>query len=138
MDLSSLLGILSYAVTVVAASSATWALVRRHYTKKLSAMSARHTQSQQTSTRLIQEAKRQIGQLHKDLASARAEAQHWRDQRPVAAQPAAVPTGASDAVRQSLAATLAEGESAHRAPRDGFADTLPILDFPSDTTFGLH
>jgi hypothetical protein len=107
-----------------------WAWMHARYKKRLTVQKARHVQSQQTSSRLMLEAKRQVAQLNKDLAAARLAVKLAVQAR---AAPARVPAAVTQTSRRvDMPTTRTE------LPVDGFADTLPSLQFSADKTFGLH
>ena len=107
-----------------------WAWMHARYKKRLASEKARHVQFQQASSRFMLEAKRQVAQLNKDLAAARLAVKLAVQAR---AAPARVPAAVTQTSRRvDMPTTRAQ------LPVDGFADTLPSLQFSADTTFGLH
>ena len=119
-----------YAVTHGLAMALVWAVLRVHHRKRLAAVKARHNQSQQAASNLIHEAKRQLAQLNKDLAAAR-----------LATKLATQTRAAAPRVPMPVPATAKRPEAAASRPQlpvDGFADTLPSLQFSPETNFGFH
>jgi len=106
-----------------------WAWMHARYKKRLAVQKARHVQFQQASSRFMLEAKRQVAQLNKDLAAARLAVKLAVQAR---AAPARVPAAVQTTRRVDMPTTRTQ------LPVDGFADTLPSLQFSSDTTLGLH
>ena len=107
-----------------------WAWMHARYKKRLAVQKARHVQFQQASSRLMLEAKRQVAQLNKDLAAARLAVKLAVQER---AAPARMPATVKQTTKRIDVAT-----TRMQLPVDGFADTLPSLQFSSDTTFGPH
>ena len=107
-----------------------WAWTHARYKKRLAFEKARHVQYQQASSRFMLEAKRQVAQLNKDLAAARLAVKLAVQER---AAPARVPATVKQTTKRIDVATTRT-----QLPVDGFADTLPSLQFSADTTFGLH
>ena len=121
-----------YAVTHGLAMAFVWAVLRVHHRNRLDAVKARHNRSQQAASNLIHEAKRQLAQLNKDLAAARLAtklATQTRAAAPRVPMPMPVPATAK---RPEAAAPPPQ------LPVDGFADTLPSLQFSPETNFGFH
>lgn len=101
-----------------------WIVLRSRYLDGLNKQRTRHALQLQTAGQHIDQAKRQIAQLQLDLTGARSQLAR------IAARQAQVTTSpASDA----QAARRETGASARRGePFDGFADTLPALQYPHD------
>src|SRR5882762_8765409 len=107
-----------------------WAWMHARYKKRLASEKARYVQFQQASSRFMLEAKRQVAQLNTDLAAARLAVKRAVQER---AAPARTPATVKQTTKRIDVATTRT-----QLPVDGFADTLPSLQFSADTTFGLH
>lgn len=101
-----------------------WWIMRTGERKRLAAARARHREAEQSAAKLLQQTRKQITQLQQELAATRLQ------QARRAVRPAAVTPPMPDA-RESLLAMLDKSPpSRHALPVDGFADTLPSLQFP--------
>jgi hypothetical protein len=108
---------------------AEWAILRAVYRKRMAAVRARHLQMERSAVQFGQQAKRQIGQLQQELAAARLEAKHAAHARAE--------------VRAAVAAASPAGKgkpapSRPQLPVDGFADTLPLLQFGTEANQRLQ
>ena len=103
-----------------------WAVLRTKYRNGLTKQRARHVQQQQTASGHLEQAKRQIGQLQDALAAARRQVkQHTMD--------GAASLQSRSRAKEALQRTLDDASALRRRlPPDGFADTLPSLQFPHD------
>ena len=108
-----------------------WIITSRMHRRRLEQANARHAKAQQASSRFMQQAKKQIAQLQQELAASRLEVARLTRQQDRAGQQAA----ARQVLRESLASLAADPPA---PPADGFADTLPSLQFPPDSVFGTH
>jgi acetate kinase len=109
-----------------------WIITSRMHRRRLEQANARHAEAQQASSRFMQQAKKQIAQLQQELAASRLEVARLTRQQDRAGQQQAA---ARQVLRESLASLAADGPA---PPADGFADTLPSLQFPPDSVFGTH
>lgn len=108
-----------------------WAITRRVHRRRIELANARHAEAQQTSSRFMQQAKKQIAQLQQELAASRLELSRLTREQERADQ--------HEAARQVLRASLdSESANPRPLPADGFADTLPSLQFPPDSVLGTH
>jgi hypothetical protein len=120
MNTNTIVLLAGLAVAMIA--SAQWVLLRSRYLAGLTKQRARHTQQMQTAGLNIEQAKRQIAQLQLDLGDARSQlARH------AARQAAAVRALSAAPAREEGHAIPPRGQ-----PFDGFADTLPSLQYPHD------
>jgi hypothetical protein len=103
-----------------------WWATRKAHQKKIAMVRARHLKAQQEADKLLQMSRQQNVQLQQELAMARLAVK--RPQRePAAPAPAAAPK--VDA-RSALMKILDEAPSSrHAPPKDGFAETMPSLQF---------
>lgn len=101
-----------------------WWWLRRLHGRRIARQHLRHVQQQQTVNRNLEQAKRQIEQLQHDLAAARLQIKRLSVH--------AVNTQQQSRAREALQRTLDEAAqaTARRAPTDGFADTLPLPQYP--------
>lgn len=105
-----------------------WWAVRRSYRRRLLALQARRQLDLQMAARLLAHSKHQVTQLQKEVALLRPQAAR-------AAQKAVGPAARSVATNEALSRMLDETKPARALPpADGFADTLPSLQF-ANTTF---
>ena len=94
-----------------------WTLLRTKHRSELSRQRARHVQQQQATSRDIEQAKRQIGQLQHDLAAARLQVKQLSTGR-------AAPSQGDSRVKETLNRMLDDVSASRRhLPIDGFADT---------------
>jgi hypothetical protein len=123
-----------YAVALVAVVAvAQWRVMSKLHLKRLAAVRAKHQNAQQSAATLLQQARQQTAQVQQELAAAREAAK--LGQTTARARAAAADKSAA---RQRLNRMLDDGAAARPAlPVDGFADTLPSLQFAASTTFGL-
>ncbi|WP_280152694.1 hypothetical protein [Piscinibacter sp. XHJ-5] len=113
--------------TATVSAGLQWAISSRLHRKRLERACARHAEAQETSIRFMQQAKKQIAQLQQELATAR--------QQTTRLTRAQEREAARDVLRQSMD----ESPPARPLrPVDGFADTLPSLQFPADSLLGTH
>jgi hypothetical protein len=118
--------------TVTVSVALQWAITRTLHRKRLAKVSARHAEAQQTSSRFMQQAKKQIAQLQQELAASRLEVTRLsREQERTEKRQTAM-----KALDQSLEDTVLLPRRS--LPKDGFADTLPSLQFPPDSRLGTH
>lgn len=109
-----------------------WRVMQSLHRKRLAAVRARHQSAQQSAATLLQQARQQTAQVQQELAAAREAAKLGR----TTARARAVADSA--AARQRLNRMLDDAPLAGRGlPLDGFADTLPSMQFAASTTFGL-
>jgi F0F1-type ATP synthase membrane subunit b/b' len=109
-----------------------WRVMSKLHLKRLAAVRAKHQSAQQSVATLLQQARQQTAQVQQELAAAREAAK--------LGQTTARARAAADksAARQRLNRMLDDGAEARPAlPKDGFADTLPSMQFAASTTFGL-
>lgn len=102
-----------------------WVLLRSRYLDGLNKQRTRHAQQLQTASQHIEQAKRQIAQLQLDLGNTRSQLARIAARQAAAARPAID----AQAGRREAGVTARRGE-----PFDGFADTLPALQYPHDST----
>jgi hypothetical protein len=103
-----------------------WAMNRFHRRARVAA-ERRHVKAQQSTARMLQQAKEQVAQLQKALA-----AEQLKAARVPRAQPR-TSTGSS-AARKTLTETLDETSASRKEPpANGFADTLPAPQFPHES-----
>lgn len=108
-----------------------WWLMRTLHLRRLAAVRARHQSLQQSAAKLLQQAREQTVQVQQELEAARQAARL----RATTQAPRAV---VSVTARERLNKMLDEAPQTRRAlPADGFADTLPSLQFAPSTSFGL-
>ncbi len=107
------------ALALGVAVSLQWAVLRTKYRSELTRQRARHVQQRHTTSRDLEQFKRQIGQLQHDLAAARMQAKRN-------AQDGAALQRSRSRAREELLRTLDDATTTRRGlPIDGFADTLP-------------
>ncbi|WP_372529142.1 hypothetical protein [Piscinibacter sp.] len=107
-----------------------WWAMRRIHRKNLAAERARRLSAQQAATKLLHQTRQQIAQLQQELAAARLAAK--RPPRPALPRPTRIPTA-----RDSLMKILDEApQPARGLPPDGFAETMPSLQFPHASQYG--
>jgi len=102
--------------------AAQWSFHRALQRKALDGLKSRHLQQQLNVKGKLEQARRQIAQLQQELAAARLELKQRRDR---AASQAAAATS-----KEALSRQLDAAPARPRLPVDGFADTLPSLQFP--------
>jgi hypothetical protein len=108
-----------------------WWILRKLHLKQLAAVRARHQSAQQSAATLLQQARLQTAQVQQALVAAREAAK--RRQRPATARSPVTATA-----RERLNKMLDDAAQTQPAlPVDGFADTMPSLQFAPSTTFGL-
>ena len=100
-----------------------WVLLRSNYLKAIARQRARHQHQQQATQTQLELAKQQIGRLQHDLSITR-----MHVKRQVAREQAVAPQ------REQPQAPAPR----HAMPPDGFADTLPSLQFPHDVSLLKH
>ncbi|WOB09605.1 hypothetical protein [Piscinibacter gummiphilus] len=104
-----------------------WIVLRSRYLDGLNKQRTRHALQLQTAGQHIEQAKRQIAQLQLDLTGARSQlARIAARQHQMAVAPAR-PASDAQAARRDAGVAARRGE-----PFDGFADTLPALQYPHD------
>ena len=105
-----------------------WIVLRSRYLDGLNKQRTRHALQLQTAGQHIEQAKRQIAQLQLDLGGARSQlARIAARQHQQAATPVRAAAADAQAARREAGVTAKRGE-----PFDGFADTLPALQYPHD------
>lgn len=104
---------------------AQWVLLRSRYLDGLNEQRARHAQQLHTAGQYIEQAKRQIAQLQMDLGTTRSQLARLTARHGAALQAARQATAAP--AREDTRPAPRRGE-----PFDGFADTLPALQYPHD------
>lgn len=105
-----------------------WIVLRSRYLDGLSQQRTRHAQQLQTAGQHIEQAKRQIAQLQLDLGNTRSQlARIAARHASVAAAVQARPAHDAQTARREAGVAAKRGE-----PFDGFADTLPALQYPHD------
>jgi hypothetical protein len=117
---------------VAVVALAQWRVMSRLHLRHLAAVRAKHQSAQQSTATLLQQARQQTAQVQQELAAAREAAK--------LGQTTARARAASGSVvaRQRLNKMLDDAPLSARAlPADGFADTLPSMQFAASTTFGL-
>jgi len=114
---------IALAAAAVALVVAQWIFHRSLQRKALDALKSRHLQQQLNVKGKLDQAKRQIAQLQQELAASRLELKQRRER----AAPPPLPPVPS---REELSRQLDEAPSRPRLPIDGFADTLPSLQYP--------
>jgi hypothetical protein len=108
-----------------------WWMLRRIHRKNIAEMRLRHLNAQESIGSLLQQARQQLQRTQAELAELRAIAK--AKTRPTASRSA---PGA--AVRDRLNKMLDSApERGKRLPVDGFADTLPSLQFAQSSSFDL-
>jgi hypothetical protein len=100
-----------------------WFVLRSRYLAAITLQRTRHQHQQQVTQQQLELAKQQIARLQNDLSIARMQVK-----RQVAREQAVVP---QRALNEAPAAR-------HALPPDGFADTLPALQFPHDISLLKH
>lgn len=106
---------------------AQWIVLRSRYLAGLTQQRARHAQQMQTAGQHIEQAKRQIAQLQLDLGNTRSQLARLASRQLNTTASPARPSGDAQAARREAGVTAKRGE-----PFDGFADTLPALQYPHD------
>ena len=104
-----------------------WIVLRSRYLDGLNKQRTRHSLQLQTAGQHIEQAKRQIAQLQLDLGGARSQLARLAARQANANAIAARPASDAQAARREAGVTAKRGE-----PFDGFADTLPALQYPHD------
>lgn len=105
---------------------AQWIVLRSRYLDGLNKQRTRHALQLQTAGQHIEQAKRQIAQLQLDLGGARSQLARIAARQHQLAAPVRAAADAQCA-RREAGVTAKRGE-----PFDGFADTLPALQYPHD------
>lgn len=102
-----------------------WWATRRLHRRNLAVARARHLSAQQAAAKLLQQTRQQVAQLQRELAAARLSARRMPRSRPPDRPRDVVPGALDDA-------------SAHMPalPVDGFAETMPSLQFSHTSAFG--
>ncbi len=109
-----------------------WRVMNSLHLKHLAAVRAKHQSAQQSAATMLQQARQQMAQVQQELAAAREAVK--LGQTTARARAASGNTVA----RQRLNKMLDDAPLSARAlPVDGFADTLPSMQFAPSTTFGL-
>lgn len=109
-----------------------WRVMSHLHLKRLATVRAKHQSAQQSAATLLQQARQQTAQVQQELAAAREAAK--LGQTTARARAAAADKSAA---RQRLNRMLDDGAARPALPKDGFADTLPSMQFAASTTFGL-
>src|SRR4051794_16050548 len=108
--------------TLAPAALLQWWATRAIHRKRVAAVQAKHLKSQQAADKMLQQSRRQNAQLAQELAAARLSMK--RPQRVES-----VPSTRADA-RDALMKILDEAPPSRRIlPVDGFAETMPSLQF---------
>jgi len=124
MQLTDLL--VAGAIVVPVAVLQWWAMNRFHR-RALVLAERRYVKAQQSTARMLQQSREQVAQLQKALA-----AEQLKSGRTSRAQPR--PTTSASAPRVTVTKGPAEAPSARKeTPANGFADTLPALQFPQES-----
>ncbi|HET7791748.1 MAG TPA: hypothetical protein VFL64_00065 [Rhizobacter sp.] len=108
-----------------AALVAQWVVLRARYLKGLTQQRTRHQQLQQATQQQLGLAKQQISRLQNDLNITRMQVKRQASREPARA-----------VVQQMLVEEPATMPM--RPPANGFADTLPQLQFPHDASLLQH
>jgi hypothetical protein len=108
-------------VTTLVAALQWWATHLIHR-KRLARAQARHLKAQQSTDKMLQQSRQQNTQLQQELAAARLAMK--RHQRPQATPAAPVPDA-----RAALMKILDQAPQRRTLPVDGFAETMPSLQF---------
>ncbi|MGY4830410.1 hypothetical protein ACVNIS_17705 [Sphaerotilaceae bacterium SBD11-9] len=103
-----------------------WIVLRSRYLDGLVKQRTRHAQQLQLAGQHIEQAKRQIAQLQRDLSTTKSQLARHLTRETLAAGRRAPPGAASQAPREEAP------PSRPGQPFDGFADTLPSLQYPHD------
>ncbi|HEY0821291.1 MAG TPA: hypothetical protein VGD46_21110 [Rhizobacter sp.] len=124
MDATALLWLAGVVLALI--TFAQWVLLRARYLDAVTQQRARHALQMQNASQYMDQARKQIAQLQSDLGIARSQLARHAARAAVAARErsahAAVQTQRSE-----------ERPPARRGePFDGFADTLPSLQYPHD------
>ncbi len=107
-----------------------WWATREIHRKRLAALQARHVKAQQSADVLLQQSRQQNTQLQLELAAARLAVKRLPRGEPSAPRP-------NPPSRDTLMRILDEAPAArHRPPPDGFAETMPSMQFPHGSAFG--
>jgi len=108
-----------------------WWVMRSIHRRRLAEVRARHQNAQQAAATLLQQARQQTAQVQLELAAAREAIKRRANAAPARAT-------ASAMARERLNKLLDEAPEAQDAlPPNGFADTLPSMQFAPSTSFGL-
>ncbi|HET7793707.1 MAG TPA: hypothetical protein VFL64_10020 [Rhizobacter sp.] len=113
-------------VLLVVVTLGQWIFLRSRYLDGLAKQRARHAQQLQLAGQHIEQAKRQIAQLQRDLSATKSQLARHLTRETMAAGRRAPPAAVSQTPREEAAPTR-PGQ-----PFDGFADTLPSLQYPHD------
>jgi hypothetical protein len=104
-----------------------WWAVSQFYRRRLLTLQARRRLDMQTAARLLAQSKQQVAQLQQEVALLRPQAVR-------AAQGVAGPVARRTAANESLSKMLEAPQPPRPRPTaDAFADTLPSLQFTSET-----
>jgi ABC-type nickel/cobalt efflux system permease component RcnA len=108
-----------------------WWVMRTIHLKRLAEVRARHHSAQQAAATLLQQARQQTALVQLELAAAREAIKRRAN--------AALPRPTAGAIaRERLNKLLDEASAAQDAlPPNGFADTMPSMQFAPSTSFGL-
>ena len=108
-----------------------WWATRLFHRKRLARTHARYVKAQQSADKLLQQSRHQNLQLQQELAAARLAVKRTQREQAPARSP-------SLDARNALMKILDEAPAAKRAlPIDGFAETMPSLQFPSSAMGSL-
>jgi len=97
-----------------------WTVLRMVYRNELTKQRARRVEQQQTASRYIEQARRQIGQLQHELAAARLQVKRLSMDR-------AAPPQSDSRAKEALHRMLDDASASRpHLPPDGFAETQPL------------
>ena len=102
-----------------------WWATRRIHRKHLAVARARYLSAQHGAAKMLQQSRQQITQLQQELAAARLSARRVPRATPPSPARVSVPATRDDASRRAPA-----------LPVDGFAETMPSLQFSHTSAFG--
>lgn len=125
MNINAILWAAGAALTLV--TLVQWIVLRSRYLEGLNKQRMRHALQLQTAGQHIEQAKRQIAQLQLDLGGARSQLARIAARQQHATAAPVRPAADAQAARREAGVTARRGE-----PFDGFADTLPALQYPHD------
>jgi len=116
--------------TVLPIAVLQWWGMRSIERKRIANVRARHLKSLQSADKLLQQSRQQNAQLQQELAAARLAVKRLPRPEPSRRTP-------HPEARETLMRILDEAPPTRRAlPVDGFAETMPSLQFPPGSTFG--
>jgi len=110
-----------------------WWVTQKIHLRQLATAQGRHLKAQQATDKMLQQSRRQNAQLTQELAAARLALK-----RPPVAESSARTRSAGDA-RNALMKILDEAPLSKRAlPIDGFAETMPSMQFQTSAVGPLQ